>query len=70
MPPIYNQIIFNSFKKALKLSEELSHRKAAVIGIVDEFGDKPVYQKDIGRILRIRRSTATSMLQDMEKDEK
>lgn len=58
----------NDSEKLRLIGEELSHRKAAVIGIVDEFGDKPVYQKDIGRILRIRRSTATSMLQDMEKE--
>lgn len=58
----------NESEKLNVIQKEISRRQAAVIGIIDESGDKPVFQKDISRILKIRRSTATSMLQDMERD--
>lgn len=68
------RVIFNLIRHKINESEKLrligdqvTHRQGAVIGIIDEAGDKPVFQKDIERILRIRRSTATSMLKDMEK---
>ena len=51
------------------VQKEISRRQAAVIGIIDEYQGKPVFQKDISRILKIRRSTATSMLQDMERED-
>lgn len=58
----------NESEKLNVIDKEISRRQAAVIGIIDESQGKPVFQKDISRILCIRRSTATSMLQDMEKD--
>lgn len=58
----------NESEKLSVVDKEISRRQAAVIGIIDESGDKPVFQKDISKILRIRRSTATSMLQDMERE--
>lgn len=58
----------NESEKLKVVQKEISRRQAAVIGIIDESQGKPVFQKDISRILKIRRSTATSMLQDMEKD--
>lgn len=58
----------NESEKLNVIQKEISRRQAAVIGIIDESGNKPVFQKDITKILRIRRSTATSMLQDMEKE--
>lgn len=57
----------NGSEKLNLVQKEIPRRYAAVIGIIDECQGKPVFQKDICRILRIRRSTATSMLQDMEK---
>ena len=58
----------NESEKLKVVQKEISRRQAAVISIIDESQGKPVFQKDISRILKIRRSTATSMLQDMEKD--
>lgn len=58
----------NESEKLNIIQKEISRRQAAVIGIIDESGNNPVFQKDITKILRIRRSTATSMLQDMERD--
>ncbi len=58
----------NESEKLNVIDKEISRRQAAVIGIIDESQGKPVFQKDISCRLRIRRSTATSMLQDMEKD--
>lgn len=58
----------NGSEKLRTIGEELSHRKAIVISIIADQEDEPIYQKDIGRILKIRRSTATNMLQDMEKE--
>lgn len=58
----------NESEKLNVIDKEISRRQAAVIGIIDENQGKPIFQKDISRILRIRRSTATSMLQDMEKE--
>ena len=65
-------LIRHKIKGSEKLSvvqKEISRRQAAVIGIIDEYQGKPVFQKDISRILKIRRSTATSMLQDMERED-
>lgn len=59
----------NGSEKLSVVQKEISRRQAAVIGIIDEYQGKPVFQKDISRILKIRRSTATSMLQDMERDD-
>lgn len=59
----------NGSEKLSVVQKEISRRQAAVIGIIDESQDKPVFQKDISRILKIRRSTATSMLQDMERED-
>ena len=58
----------NESEKLQVVQKEISRRCAAVIGIIDESQGKPVFQKDISKFLKIRRSTATSMLQDMEKD--
>ncbi len=58
----------NESEKLNVIDKEISRRQAAVISIIDESKGKPVFQKDISCRLRIRRSTATSMLQDMEKD--
>lgn len=58
----------NESEKLKVVQKEISRRQAAVISIIDESQGKPVFQKDISRILKIRRSTATSMLHDMEKD--
>ncbi len=59
----------NGSEKLSVVQKEISRRQAAVIGIIDEYQGKPVFQKDISRILKIRRSTATSMLQDMERED-
>ena len=59
----------NGSEKLSVVHKEISRRQAAVIGIIDEYQGKPVFQKDISRILKIRRSTATSMLQDMERED-
>lgn len=59
----------NGSEKLSVVQKEISRRQAAVIGIIDEYQGKPVFQKDISRILKNRRSTATSMLQDMERDD-
>lgn len=59
----------NGSEKLNVVQKEISRRQAAVIGIIDEYQGKPVFQKDISRILKIRRSTATSMLQDMERED-
>ena len=58
----------NESEKLQVVQKEISRRCAAVIGIIDESQGKPIFQKDISKFLKIRRSTATSMLQDMEKD--
>ncbi len=59
----------NGSEKLSVVQKEISRRQAAVIGIIDEYQGKPIFQKDISRILKIRRSTATSMLQDMERED-
>lgn len=57
----------NGSEKLSVISKELPRRQAAVISIISEFQDTPIFQKDISKMLMIRRSSTTSILQDMEK---
>lgn len=68
------RIIFNLIRHKINesdklncIGEKVTHRQSAVIGILGMSGNTPIFQKDIEMELRIRRSTATQMLQDMEK---
>lgn len=68
------RIIFNLIRHRINesdklqcIGEKVTHRQGAVIAIIKN-SKTPVFQKDIERELRIRRSTATQMLKDMEKN--
>lgn len=70
------KVIFNLIRHKLNesaklqyIGEMVTHRQAAVIEIIDNEKDGEIFQKDIEYLLGIRRSTATQMLQEMERQD-
>lgn len=68
------KVIFNLIRHKLNesaklqyIGEMVTHRQAAVIEIIDNEAGGEIFQKDIEYLLGIRRSTATQMLQEMER---
>lgn len=55
-------------KQRLESEDCLTFQQCRVLGYLDDNQDKDVYQKDIEKLLNIRRSTATEMLNILEKD--
>ncbi|MDD3409542.1 MAG: MarR family winged helix-turn-helix transcriptional regulator [Eubacteriales bacterium] len=46
----------------------LTHMQGRILGMLDHSGDKDVFQRDLERTFQVRRSTATAILQVMERD--
>lgn len=76
MPHIGKEIrmLSNRIKRALDESgcgpqaEDLTAIQGYILGFLQHNRDRDIYQRDVEREFRIRRSTATGILQNMEKN--